>query len=147
MGAYTAQHQTPAGTNLTILMLQSTAAIRSRTAHLILGSDATPANLAGEFIFSRVTAFGTGGTGLTEGALDPDTVAPTVAAVGGTFTAEPTFGTILLMVPLNQQATFQWWANPGYEMMAALGAAAGAALRSVGHGGTPNMNTTLFWME
>ena len=147
MGRYAAQHQTAAGTNLTMIMLESTAAIRSRTAHLILGSDATPANLAGEFIFARVSAFGTGGTPLTEGGLDPDTVAATVAAVGGTFTGEPTYSTILLMIPLNQQATFQWWANPGYEMYASLGAAAGTALRSVGHGGTPNMNVSVMWEE
>lgn len=146
MGRYYTTHQTPAGTNLTIIHLQSTAAARPIMQHLILGSDATPANLAGEFILAATTATLAGGTALTEVALDQITTA-LVVAVGGTLTTEPTYGNIFLMVPLNQQATFQWWANPGFEPRALASTTAGLGLRSVGHGGTPNMNGTVAWEE
>ena len=141
------QHQTPAGTNLTILALESTAAYRPAVNHVILGSDATPANLAGEFILAATTTDGiTPATSPAEVISDQVGTA-TVNAAGGTFVTEPVYGAIFLMIPLNQQATWQWWANPGFEPTALAGAAAGISLRSVGHGGTPNMNCTMAWSE
>lgn len=146
MGRYAASHQTPAGTNLTIINVEGAAAARPKLNHFMLGSDATPANLAGEFNLSATTAAGAAGTTVTPTKLDP--TFPTVActARGGTMT-EPTFGGIFLMVPLNQQATMQWWANPGFEPTVAVGTANGIAMRSIGHGGTPNMNLTMQWEE
>lgn len=115
-------------------------------AHCIIGSDATPANLAGEFIIAATTIAPTGGTALTERAIDPATAAAAVTAIGGTMT-EATYGDNFLMIALNQQATFQWWANPGFEPRTAVGTANGIGLRSVAHGGTPNINATLMWTE
>ena len=146
MGRYTTTHQTPAGTNLTIIHLGGAAAARPTLQHVILGSDATPANLAGEFIVAATTVAPTGGTGLTERAIDPAMATAAITALGGTMT-EATYGDNFLMIPLNQQATFQWWANPGYEPRTAVGTANGIGLRSVGHGGTPNMNATMMWEE
>jgi len=148
MGNFYASTQTPAGTNLTIIHLQSAATYRPAVQHIIIGSDATPANLAGEFILAATTAAPTGGTALTETPVDQAvTGVAQVSALGGTFTTEPTYGNTFLMIPLNQQATFQWWANPGFEPKAAVGTANGIGLRSVGHGGTPNINTTIAWAE
>lgn len=146
MGNYTTTHQTAAGTNLTIIHLGGAAAARPMLAHCIIGSDATPANLAGEFIIAATTVAPTGGTALTERAIDPATAAAAVTAIGGTMT-EATYGDNFLMIALNQQATFQWWANPGFEPRTAVGTANGIGLRSVAHGGTPNINATLMWTE
>ena len=146
MGKYSASHQTAAGTNLTVLHLGGAAAARPILNHVLLGSDATPANLAGEFNVSRTTAAPTGGSGLTEVLLDPTSPAAAITALGGTMT-EATYGDVFLMIALNQQATFQWWANPGFEPRTAVGTANGIGLRTIGHGGTPNMNATLLWEE
>ena len=146
MGRYLASHQTAAGTNLTILHLGGAAAARPALNHMILGSDATPANLAGEFIVAATTVAPVGGTALTERVVDPAMSAAAITALGGTMT-EATYGDVFLMIPLNQQATWQWWANPGWEPRTAVGTANGIGLRSVGHGGTPNVNATLGWEE
>lgn len=106
MGRYYTSHQTPAGTNLTIIHLGGAAAARPVFNHLILGSDATPANLAGEFIVAATTVAPTGGTGLTERAVDPAMPAAAITALGGTMT-EATFGDVFLMIPLNQQAEYK----------------------------------------
>lgn len=145
MKAYTT-HQTPAGTALSLVHLQASAAYRAEVNHVLLGSDATPANLAGEFTLAATTATVGGGSALTEVPTD-QVGTPSVVATGGTFTTEPTYGNIFLMIPLNQQATFQWWANPGFEPKSLASTTAGIGLRSVGHGGTPNMNSTISWAE
>jgi hypothetical protein len=147
MGKYAVVHQTAAGTNLTIILLTGSAAIRPKMNHIVIGSDATPADVATEFNLSRTSAAGTGGTALTAAPLDPLTVAATAAGLGGTFTAEPTYGNVILMIPLNQRATYQWWAMPGFEPIAAAVAANGFGLRSINSGGTPNINSTIVWEE
>ena len=147
MATYYTVHATPAGTNLTLIHLGSAAAARAAVAHLVLGSSATPANLSGHFIVARTTAAPSGGTALAEEPNDPASAAAGVNALGGTFTTEPTYGNSLLSIALNQQATFQWWANPGFELKGASGTANGLGLRCVAHGGTPTMNATLAWSE
>lgn len=147
MGRYSASHQTAAGTNLTILHAMGSAAIRVKLSHLILGSDATPADLAGEFTVALTTSAVSGGTSLTEAPLDPLTVAATAVATGGTYSGEFTYTNIALMIPLNQRATFQWWAAPGFEIFTVASANNGVGIRSVGHGGTPNINATMLWEE
>ena len=147
MGKYSASHQTPAGTTLAIINLTGSAAIRCKIYDLIIGSDATPADQATEFTMVRTTDAGTGGTALTEAPLDPLTVAATGAAIGGTFSAQPAQGNILLMIPLNQRATFRWVAAPGSELISAATAANGIMLNSVGSTATPNINATLIWEE
>jgi len=146
MARATASAQTPAGTNLTIIHLQSTAAARPEVNHIILGSDATPANLAGEFRLEATTATVGGGSAVTEVDVS-QIVTPVVVATSGTYTTEPTYGNIFLMIPLNQQATFQWWANPNFEPKALASTTAGVGLRTIAHGGTPNINTTIMWAE
>lgn len=149
MGKYAATHQTPAGTNLTIILLTGSAAIRCKLYELILGSDATPADVATEFIVARTTAVGTGGTALDEVPLDPLTVAATAAAVGGTFSGEPTYTSTanLMNIALNQRATFRWVAAPDGELISIASANNGLGLRSVASGGTPNINSTIAWQE
>jgi hypothetical protein len=61
---------------------------------------------------------------------------------------EPTYESdFLLVMPLNQRATFTWIANPGRELATAAGTANGIGIRSIASGGTPNSNLTLAWDE
>lgn len=147
MGRYATETQTAAGTNLTILMLIGAAAVRPKWYDFILGSDATPADVATEFSIARTTAAGTGGTGLTEEPLDPLTVAASATGIGGTFSGEPTYGNRLMNVALNQRATFRWVAAPEGELVTTATAANGIACRSIASGGTPNVNMSVFWSE
>ena len=151
MGRYVVVHQTPAGTDLPIINLTGSAAIRVKIYDLVLGFDGTPADVAGEFVIDRTTDAGTGGTALTENPLDPLTVAATGAGIGGTFTTAPTDGAtpvVLLMIALNQRATFRWVAAPGGELISTATAANGLMLNSTGmSSGTPNTNATIYWEE
>jgi len=150
MASYNASHQTPAGTNLTIMVLASAAAARGRIHQLIIGSDATPADVATEFAVLRHTAAAVGGTALTEKPTDPTMPAASCVATGGTMT-EPTYEAVategLLQIALNQRATFTWIANPGRELATVVGTANGIGLRSIASGGTPNINATIAWDE
>jgi hypothetical protein len=117
---------------------------------LILGSDATPADQAGEFVVNRITTAGVGGTTLTETQLDPLTVATSAAICrGGTYTTDPvdTANTEMLMIGLNQRATFRWVAAPGGEIRSKAVANEGLFVRSVAHTATPNINVTVHWEE
>ena len=150
MGRYSVVHQTAAGTDLPIINLTGSASVRVKIYDVILGSDATPADVAGEFVIDRTTDAGTGGTALTENALDPLTVAATGAAVGGTFSTPPTdtANSNLLMIALNQRATFRWVAAPGSELISTATASNGLMLNCTGmSSGTPNMNAVIFWEE
>jgi hypothetical protein len=147
---YTAVHQTAAGTGLPIINLTGGTGVRVHLAHIILGSDATPADVAGEFVIARTDDSGIGGTALTENLIDPLSPAATVAGVGGTFGTDPTSTANgnLLMVGLNQRATFTWWAREGFELLSALASGDGMMLECTGmSSGTPNMNATLQWLE
>lgn len=147
---YSAVHQTAAGTGLPIINLTGGTTVRVNLCMLILGSDAAPADVAGEFVLARTDDAGIGGTALTENALDPLSPAATVAGVGGTFGTDPasTANGNLLMIPLNQRATFTWWAREGFELLSALASGDGIMCECTGmSSGTPNMNASLAWFE
>ena len=148
---YAVVHQTPGGTDLPIINLTASATIRMRLYELIIGSDATPADVAAEFVVIRTTGVGSGGTTLTETALDPDHgIAAGVAGIGGTFGTAPvdTANSELLMIGLNQRATFRWVASPGGELMPTSATDNGLMVNCVGmSSGTPNFNCTLHWTE
>lgn len=151
MARYTTSHQTPAGTNLSILVIESSATVRAKIDDIILGSDATPADVATEFALLRHTTAGTGGTATVEKPTDPISAAASCNARGGTMT-EPTYEAVasdgLMQLALNQRATFRWVAlREGAEFMTVIGTANGIGLRSIASGGTPNMNCTIGWTE
>lgn len=150
MGRHAICHQTAAGSDLGIIVLNNGATVRAVLYELILGTDSAPADFAGEFVVNRSTTSGVGGSALTEVPLDSLTVAPTTAATGGTFaTTQPvdTAASELLMIGLNQRATFRWVAAPGGELIGIAAANNGLFLRSVAHGATPNVNATMHWWE
>lgn len=147
MASYTSAHRTPAGTNLTILALESAAASVGKIHQAIVGSDSTPADIATRFDFVRHTVAGTGGTAVVEKPTDPQSPAAACNLRGGTMT-EPTYEADMLEeVPLNQRATFTWIANPGRELRTTIGTANGIGFRCISSGGTPNVNLSLMWDE
>lgn len=150
MAGFTGSHQTPAGSNLTILALESSASVRGRIHQMIIGSDATPADVATEYAVLRHTTAGAAGTAIVEKPVDPLGSAAACNLRGGTMT-EPTYEAVstdgLMQIALNQRATFTWIANPGRELCTVVGTANGIGLRSIASGGTPNTNFTLCWDE
>ena len=149
MPRYAITHQTAAGADLGIVSLIGSTAVVIKIYDLILGSDATPADQAGEFELNRITTAGVGGTTLTEVKLDPLTAAAVADCRGGTYATEPvdTANTEMLQIGLNQRATFRWVAAPGGELMSTALAVNGLFLRCVAHTATPNINATVHWME
>jgi hypothetical protein len=147
MPSYQGVHRTPAGTNLTLLALESAAAVVGKIHQLVVGSAATPADVATRFNMTRTTAAGAAGTAVVEEPVDPQSAAASLNLRGGTMT-EPTYaGSHLLEIPLNQRATFTWIANPGRELRTTVGAANGIGLRSVASGGTAEHAATISWDE
>ena len=150
MGSYYSSHQAAAGTALSMIVLTSAAASRGRIHQLIIGSDATPADVATEFALLRHTAAAVGGTALGRKPSDPLMPPALCTVLGGTMT-EPTYEAVategLLQIPLNQRATFTFIANPGREFATVIAVTDGIGLRSVASGGTPNINVSMAWDE
>ena len=139
------------GTNKTLLSVFQSAAspvCRPRVYHLILGCSQTPADIAGQFAFARITALGTEGSGRTPIKLDAGSPAANCDTGVGVFSVEPTFGDYLLPIPLNQRSTFQWIAVPGAEFVLTATQNYGAAMRSIAmSSGTEGWDTTFYWEE
>ena len=145
---YAVTHETAAGSTLTLLeIVNPGTAARGWIYDLTIGSDATPADLAGQFDVIRGTVSGTG-TAVTARALDPANPAATMAPEGGTFTGQTkTASSALLSVGLNQRATFRWVAAPGGEFVIPATADSWVGIECIAHGGTPNINATMMWQE
>ena len=144
---YSTSHQTAAGTNLTIACVVSTAAIKPRIFEFVIGSDATPADVATEFNLIRGTVSGTG-TALTVTQPDPGDGAVVASAEGGTFTGQTKTATsILYMLALNQRATFRFVCLPEDGFVVPATADNWIGIESIASGGTPNINTTIMWAE
>jgi len=139
--------RTAAGTNLTIVLVAGIATARPSVHQVIIGSDATPADVATKFQVLRHTVAATGGTAQTVRPADPGGTSGLCTALQGTMT-EPTYeASPLLEIALNQRATYTWIANPGREIKAPLGTAAGVGVRSIASGGVPNINCSIAWDE
>lgn len=146
MARYSVSHNTPVGSDLDIINLTGAATIRCKLYDMILGSDAGPADNANQYELARSTSVGSGGSALTEAPLDPLTVAATASALGGTFSAGPTEGNVLLEFGLNQRATFRWVAAPGSELISAATANNGLMLSTRGSSAYA-ISATFLWEE
>lgn len=137
------------GTNKTILTLISAATIRPKLYDLLIGSGATPADLATIFHLERFTAVGTEGSGFTPLALDPGDPASLADYGVGVFAAEPTYtaNAVLMKLALNQRATFRWVAAPGSELVAPASANNGIGLQAQSSGGTASHDVTMLHEE
>src|SRR3979490_383820 len=103
MRRYSQGGNTPAGTNLTIAeVLAVGATTRARIYDIIVGSDATPVDVATKFNVIRGTVSGTG-TAVTPNTLDPGDPASLMSVKVGTFvTQTKTANSSLLNFALNQ---------------------------------------------
>jgi len=131
-----------------ILGLTSAATIRPKIYDLVVGSDATPADNAGEFVLQRYTAAGTA-TAVTPQKLDPGDPS-SLAGAGEAHSIEPTYtaNAIMLQWAQNQRATFRWVASPGGEIVLPATAASGVGLQSISiSGAAVNTNATIHFEE
>jgi hypothetical protein len=121
---------------------------RIRLAEIELGSDAGTLGTSNfRWEVQRSTTQPTG-TAVTPQALDPaeGTVTAVVNSnltVAGTLTA----GAILLTIPLSQQATFRWVANPGWEIVIPAAANNGIHLNTAVAGNTPSAAAQFLFEE
>lgn len=146
MASYQGAHRTAAGTNLPILVLEPSATVPGKIHQLVIGSAATPADVATRYEMVRTTVVATGGTLVAEKPVDTGTGAAACNLRGGTMTG-PTFeADFLLEIPLNQRATFTWIANPGRELRTGLTTANGIGLQSI-TASTPETSCTFSWDE
>jgi hypothetical protein len=148
MRRYAIEGQTAAGTTLTILELIAATTTRGRIYDILVGSDATPADVATEFNIIRGTVSGTGSSTPTGRALDPADPAALLTAKVGTFTGQTkTSNSAMLNLALNQRATFRWVAVPDGEIVVPATSDNWVGLESIASGGTPNINATFHWQE
>lgn len=149
MRRYSGSGSTAAGTNLTILQVVAVGSTtRARIGDIIVGSDATPADIATKFRMIRGTVSGTPTVTFVPTALDPGDPASLMSARVGTFTAPTkTANSQLLEFALNQRATFRWVAVPDSELVIPATTDNWVGLECISSGGTPNINCTCLWQE
>lgn len=150
MRSYAIVGQGAAGTNKTILTLVGATTIRPEVFYLLIGSDDTPADAAYEFSVNRITAAGTAGSSVTPQALDPGDPASLATSGSGVFSGEPTYTSAanLLMVGMNQRATFQFFAHPDHPLKIPATASNGLGVRCISAStGTANINSTIHFRE
>jgi hypothetical protein len=141
------------GTDKTLINLFNPAATptsRAKIYEILLGSVATPADVAVKFLVGRTTAVGTEGAGFTPNNIDPVGPAGECDSGVGVFTVEPTYtaNKQLLVVTVNQRSVFRWVASPGKELVAAATQNNGLGLKSSSvSSGTPAYESTIFFME
>ena len=151
MGRYSLDGQDTNTAGTTILYMIGDTTIRPRVYDLILGSDATPADNAAEYVLQRISAeHGTpGGSAVTPRPLDFDDPASVVTAVEAP-TGEPTYtaDVIVLQWAQNQRATFRWVAAPGGEIVVPALAGDGVGIQCITIAGAAvNTNAMMHFME
>ena len=124
------------GTDKTLINLFHSAATptnRGRIAYVNVGSVATPADQAADFLLNRTTGVGTEGSGLVPNNIDSGGPAGDFDSGLGVFTVEPTYTAAkqLLAFQMNQRTTFQWYGSPGYELVMTATQNNGAGLKTV----------------
>lgn len=135
------------GSDLPIINLEGGTAVRHALYDVIIGSDDTPADKAARYVVERTTDAGTGGSALTEAPMDPADPASLVTAKSGTFGTKPADANEMLMISVNQRATFRWVAAPGGGIIAAAAAADGLMLNSEAASSAWATEATLIWLE
>lgn len=121
---------------------------RIALAELIVGSDAGTLGTSNfRFELQRSTTAATG-TSVTPNPLDPaDAACSAVMKSNLTVQGTNTAGQIPLTIPLSQQATFRWVANPGYEIIIPAVATNGLHLNTPVSGNNPSAVATMVFVE
>lgn len=123
--------------NTTALSLAATTAVRPMIYDVLVGSVATPADNAGEYILGRFTTDDGTGSAYTPSPIDSGDPACT-AVVLVNHSGEPTYtaNVFLLRFATNQRATFRWVAAPGSELKCPATANSGIGLLQNAIGGS-----------
>lgn len=140
------------GTDKTLINLFNAAVAptaRGQIYDILVGSVATPADQAADFLVNRTTAVGTEGSGLVPNNLDPGGPAGEYDSGLGVFSVEPTYTAAkqLLAFQLNQRATFRWVAAPGSELRMTATQNNGAGIKTVTSTGTQAHGCTILFEE
>lgn len=140
------------GTDKTLINVFNAAATPTRRARIydvMVGSAATPADQAADFLLNRTTAVGTEGSGLVPNNLDPGGPAGECDSGLGVFGAEPTYTAAkqLLAFQLNQRASWRWVSAPGSELMTTATQNNGAGLKTVTSTSTQAYGATILFEE
>lgn len=137
-----------ASPTLPMMALTTTATTRRAWMyHFEIGASATPADNAILWEIRRLTARGTS-TAFTPNPLDPGNPAAIFLfdithTVNATFTANSE----LFSMPLNQRASFQWWASPESEIVCPATNAAGIGWEPTHASFTGSVEGSAFWLE
>lgn len=129
-----------ASSTLPIATVIGNTTVRAKIFYVNMGSDGTPADNAGKFVFQRCTTAGTPGSSITPQPLDPadpataqSTSGLAVFSVGPTLTANAN----VLQWAQNMKNTKDWYATPGKEIVIPATANNGIAI-------LPTVTTTAF---
>lgn len=129
------------------LVLTGAATIRPRIYDLLIGSTATPADNALQWLLQRHTDPGTV-TAVTPAPLDPADPAA-LGAGGKNATVEPTYtaAKIMLEIAMNQRSTQRWVAAPGGELVIPATAANGIGVQPVHSSFTGSVSACIHYEE
>lgn len=103
---------------------------RLKVYDMIIGSEAAPNDFAFLWHITRSTTAATGGTTPVANALDPGDSQAASTVLHQSATADGTLGTVLVVIPLNQRATFRWVAPQGAEVVGPATNLAGFHIRT-----------------
>lgn len=146
---FTCWGEAAVGTNKTITNLFNPVAsplTRARVYDITIGCSATPADQATKFRYARSTAVGTETTGFVPINLDAAGPAGEYDSGYG-HSAEPSYtaNKELLVISVNQRATFRWVAAPESELVLTATQNNGAGLYSVSATGTASHQATILF--
>jgi len=147
MRRYTSPAATAAGSNLTILEVIASTSTRIRIYDMIVGSSASPADVATDFNVIRGTVSGSG-TSVTPRKIDSADPSALATSQQGTFTGQTkTSNSSIMDLALNQRATFRWIAPQDGELVVPATSDNWIGLESIASGGTPTINASMYWQE
>lgn len=131
----------------TTLVVTGATTIRPRIYDLLIGSTATPADNALQWLLQRYTDPGTVTT-VTPSPLDSSDPAA-LAAGGKNATVEPTYTSakILLEIAMNQRSTQRWVAAPGGELVLPATASNGLGVQPVHSSFTGSVSACIHFEE
>lgn len=131
----------------TVLSLTGGTTNRPVVYDMVVGSTATPADNALEFILQRFSASGTR-TSVTPAEIDSADPAA-IATAGQNHTVEPTYtsGKVMIDLAMNQRATQRWVPSPGREIKLPATAANGVGLQPVHASFTGNVTATIHFED
>ena len=132
-----------------MFVITGAAAGRLKVYQHIVGSDATPADVAAKMAFQRTSARGTQSTTVAPNPLDPADPATARAVYDTAWSGNPTITALstLLQYAMVGRSSLIWTAAPGKELVVPATAGAGLALVSVVATTAQNFAWTTFWDE